>query len=107
VGGLTLLHSILIRWFDGNRRIETQSAGLLCGHLGRDDRYESSTGFRKESDAAIGKGEKGMILAHADIRAGMPFRAALTDDDVAGHDSLIAEALHAQALALGVATVAG
>ncbi len=73
---------VLIRWFDGNRRIDGPSAGLFCCHLGRHDRYECSALFREEADAAIGSGKEGMVLAHADIRAGMPFRAALTNNDV-------------------------
>src|SRR5919112_867097 len=69
------------------------SLRLLCGLLGRYDRYESSALFRQESDASISGGKEGMILAHADVHARMPFRAALTNNDVARHDLLIAELL--------------
>src|SRR5690348_18503442 len=48
-----------------------------------------------------------MVLADADVVAGVPLGAALTHDDVAGEDSLSAELLHAGALALTVAAVAG
>ena len=73
------------------RRVGVMPAGapsfcsrrLFCGLLGRYDRYKGSALTRQESDSAIGGGKEGMILAHADIRARMPFRAALTNDDVA------------------------
>jgi hypothetical protein len=80
---------------------------LFCGLLGRDYRYESSAEFRNESDAAVSERKQGMILAHADVHARVPFRSALADDDVAGDDGLVAEALDAEAPARGVTTVAG
>jgi hypothetical protein len=61
---------------------------------------------RQEADSAIGRGKEGVVFAHADIRAGMPFGAALTNNDVAGDNLLIAETLHAQTTACRVATVA-
>src|SRR5262249_9762793 len=60
-----------------------------------------------ERDLAVGQCKKRVILAQADIRPRVPFGAALTHDDVAGEDSLSAELLHAEALALTVAAVAG
>src|SRR5438067_10954520 len=60
-----------------------------------------------ERDAAVGKRKQGMILANADVVAGVPLGAALAHDDVAGARSLAAEQLHAEALALTVAAVAG
>src|SRR5690606_29999643 len=47
------------------------------------------------------------VPPHADEAAGMDLGAELTDEDVAGHDRLAAVDLHAAALTLGVATVAG
>ena len=44
-------------------------------------------------------GEKSMVGAHADIKAGMPGGAALTRDNVAGNHVLAAIGLDAQALA--------
>src|SRR5215471_17625957 len=58
-------------------------------------------------DAAVGKRKKRVILADADVLARVPLGAALAHDDVAGEDSLSAELLHAEALALTVAAVAG
>src|SRR3546814_10580142 len=55
---------------------------------------------------AVGGGEQGVILAHADVLAGMHLGAALADDDIARNDGLAAELLDAEALGLGVATVA-
>src|SRR5690348_7418238 len=60
-----------------------------------------------ECDAAVGKCKERVVLADADIAARVPLGAALAHDDVAGEDSLSAELLHAEALALTVAAVAG
>src|SRR4029079_12313801 len=60
-----------------------------------------------ERDLAVGECKKRMVLAQADIVARVPLGAALTHDDVAGEDSLSAALLHAEALALTVAAVAG
>src|SRR5689334_3166534 len=60
-----------------------------------------------ERDLTVGKRKKGMILAQADVVPRVPLRAALTHDDVAGARLLAAEQLHAEALALTVASVAG
>src|SRR6185369_6497704 len=60
-----------------------------------------------ERDLAVGKRKEGMVLAQADVVARVPLRAALTHDDVAGASLLAAEQLHAEALALTVAAVAG
>src|SRR5206468_11943463 len=60
-----------------------------------------------ECDAAVGKREKRVVLAEADIVARVPLGAALAHDDVAGANHLAAEFLHAEALALAVAAVAG
>src|ERR1043165_7311675 len=48
-----------------------------------------------------------MVLAQADVVARVPLGAALTHDDVAREDSFPTELLHAEALALTVAAVAG
>src|SRR4029079_1670478 len=48
-----------------------------------------------------------MVLAQADVVARVPLGAALAHDDVAGEDVLPTEFLHAEALALAVAAVAG
>jgi hypothetical protein len=47
-----------------------------------------------------------VVRPHADIASGIPFGAALADDDVAGQHVLAAELLDAEALALRVAAVA-
>src|SRR6478752_410586 len=83
-----------------------RSRRLLCGLLGRYDRYKGSALTRQKSDSAIGRGKEGVVFAHADIRAGMPFGAALTNNDVAGDNLLVAELLDAETTACGVAAVA-
>ena len=55
---------------------------------------------------AIGEREERVVFAHADVRAGVELGAALAQDDIAGKDTLTAEFLHTQALALGVAPIA-
>src|SRR5436309_6554317 len=60
-----------------------------------------------ERDLAVGKRKQGMVLAQADVRPRVPLGAALTHDDVAGANGFAAELLHAEALALAVAAVAG
>src|SRR4028119_206279 len=82
------------------------SCRLLCGLLGRYNRYEGSALTRQESDAAIGGGKEGVVFAHAHVHARVHFRAALTNDDVAGEHLLIAELLDAQTTACRVAAVA-
>src|SRR5690606_38888961 len=53
------------------------------------------------------EGEEGVVLAPADVVAGVEVGAALTHDDHAGLDDLTAEALHTEALGVGVAAVPG
>src|SRR6476646_10259569 len=60
-----------------------------------------------ECDLAVAKRKKRMVFAQADVVARVPLGAALTHDDVAGARLLAAEQLHAEALALTVAAVAG
>src|SRR6476660_6782563 len=50
-------------------------------------------------------GEKRVVLAAADVRAGKELRAALPDEDRAARDELAAEALHAEPLRVRVAAV--
>ena len=81
----------------------------LCVFLGR-NRHDVHVFATKlaisERNTAVGESKEGVILAHADVIARVPLRAALTNDDVAGARALAAEELHAQALAFTVATVA-
>src|SRR5262245_62391163 len=57
-------------------------------------------------DLAFAKREQGVVLADADVVAGVPFGAALTDDDVAGKNALAARLLDAEAPAGRIAAVA-
>ena len=56
---------------------------------------------------AVYKSEQGVIGAAADIVAGMDMCASLTNDDVAGKDSLSVRLLYAEALGLTVTAVLG
>src|SRR3954469_11489989 len=73
------------------------------GRLHRDGGAAAGAGV--EGHPAVRLGEQGVVLADADIGAGVELGAALTDQDVARDHDLIAELLHAQALAGGIAAV--
>jgi hypothetical protein len=57
-------------------------------------------------DMTFNLGEQGMVGPHADIKARMPGRAALTRNDVSGNHMLAAKNLDPKALALGITSVA-
>src|SRR6202161_1103594 len=79
----------------------------LLGRLRhRNHRYESAAaGFRTKLDTALYLGEESVVGAHADIKAGVPGRAALTRNDVAGNHVLAAIGLDTEALACRITTV--
>ena len=52
-------------------------------------------------------GEQGVVLAHADVLAGLEAAAALAHDDGTAGNQLPAENLHAQALRIRIAAVLG
>src|ERR1700754_3678749 len=88
-GGLKLIHRLFRR---------------SLGH--RTNRYErAAVGFGLKLDMTFDLGEEGMIGTHADIKAGVPGRAALTRNDVAGNHTLTTKGLDAKALALGITSV--
>lgn len=60
-----------------------------------------------EHDLTVGQREQRVVLAHADIDAGMELGAALADENVAGQNGFTAIALDAQTLGMGIATVFG
>ena len=62
--------------------------------------------FRCELNLSIDEREQRMILASADITAGVPFGAALARKDIAGEHDLAAGRLQAEPPAHGVAAVA-
>src|ERR1700743_1086273 len=66
----------------------------------------AAAGGGVEGGPALGLWDQGVVLADADIGAGMELGAALADQHVAGEHELVAEALHAQPLAGGIAAVA-
>src|SRR5471030_871755 len=85
---------------------------LFSSHLGRD------LGWRREHvhldlaaapgterDEAVGGGEEGVVATDTDILARVHLGTALADQDVARHDLLAAEALHAEAASVGIAAV--
>src|SRR5882724_3743054 len=85
---------------------DLNSIHRLFGRLGhRKYRHDGAAiGFGTELDAAFNLGEKSMVGAHADIKAGMPGGAALTRDDIAGNDVLAAERLDSEPLARRITT---
>src|SRR5258706_1475814 len=60
-----------------------------------------------EVDFAIDQREQRVVLADADVGAGMELGAALAHDDRAGRNHLAAERLHAEHLGLRIAAVPG
>jgi hypothetical protein len=69
---------------DDFRRINVDEAAVLATVL--------------EADHAADLGEEGVVLAAADVCAGLQRCATLTDDDAATEDSLTAEYLNAKSL---------
>ena len=53
-----------------------------------------------EADDAGDLGEEGVVLAAADVRAGLQRGSTLANDDGAAEDGLAAEALHAEPLCI-------
>src|SRR4051812_32086748 len=78
----------------------------LAGRHGR-DRDLATTAAEAEGHRTRDQREQRVVLAAADAEARVEVGAALADDDLAGLDDLTAEALHAEALGVRVATVAG
>jgi hypothetical protein len=60
-------------------------------HYRKDGYVHAAFGFGIELNATVGESEKRVILADADIVAGMPFGAALARQNIAGDDALAAE----------------
>ncbi|SOY51190.1 conserved membrane hypothetical protein [Cupriavidus taiwanensis] len=58
-----------------------------------------------ELHVAVDQGEQRVVLAHADVVAGMHAGTALADDDAAGVDGLATKHLHAQTLRFGITAV--
>src|SRR5262245_6127768 len=71
------------------------------------DRLLAGRALEVELDPAAHLRVERMVLAHADVVAGMDLGSALPHDDAAGGDELSAVGLDAQALGLGIAAVAG
>jgi len=78
-----------------------------CKRLGldRDDVDRLATALGAEEHRAGGRGEQGVVATATDVHARVKVSAALTDEDLAGLDDLAAEALDAQSLGGGIATV--
>jgi hypothetical protein len=72
-------------------------SGLFSSLACRDNISKTAAaGFFREGHLAIGQGEKRMILAHANIGARVEFRAALTNNNVAGDHILTTKFLDAK-----------
>ncbi len=73
--------------------------GLFCGFRFRGHGYEyAAVGLRTEVHVTCGQCENRVVLADANIGAGMPLGSALTQNNVARNDSFAAELLYAKAL---------
>src|SRR5690606_37599395 len=74
---------------------------------GRNDVDDLAAALRSELDRTGREREQGVVPAASDVVAGVEVGATLTHDDLTGVDELAAEALHAEALRIGVAAVLG
>src|SRR5580704_17606953 len=89
-----------------SQRSLTVAARLVRSHLLLDGTHHvDAPPLPVEEHHTIGKGEQGVVLAAADVEAGMIAGAALPHDDTAGAHALAAVNLDAQSLAVGLATV--
>src|SRR3954466_9312007 len=75
--------------------------------LGGNDVHDAAAPATRELDGARRFGEQRVVLADAHALARPEARAALADDDLAAGHGLAGEDLHAEALGVGVAAVAG
>src|SRR5688572_12975817 len=99
---------------DEDAHLVDEAHGLLCGRrdvgcLGGDrvDRHEglALVAALVEADRAVAQGEQRVVLAGADVDAGVEAAADLAHEDVARAHDLAAELLDATSLGLGVAAV--
>src|SRR3954447_18728220 len=104
----------MLNSFERNARAEIvrgsavalQSRSLGLWSRGADDADRLAAAFGAELDGAGSGREQRVVTAAAHVHAWVEVSAALADDDLAGLDDLAAEALDAQPLGGGVATVA-
>src|SRR5215213_5925883 len=87
-------------------RVSDAKAALLGG-VGRDDADHAAAAAGSEVDLAGRLREDRVVLADAGAGAGLESRATLAHDDLAAGDGLACEHLHAEALGVRVAAVAG
>src|SRR4051794_1202210 len=80
---------------------------LRRGGVAGRDRDDAAAAAGRELHRARGAGEQRVVAAHADALAGLEAAAALADDDLAAGHGLAGEDLHAEALGVRVAAVAG
>src|SRR4051812_45263191 len=73
--------------------------------LADEHRLANARALDGEAHFAVDQCEQRVILADADVRAGVELGAALADDDGAGRHGLAAEHLHAEHLRLRIAAV--
>src|SRR5690606_24290338 len=94
--------------FTGTKKPRRDGALSQLASSGRNDVHEGTTlgAARVECDMAVDLSKDRVILAQTNANARMELSSALTDDDVAGQHRFAAEALDAQALGLGITTVA-
>ena len=86
---------------------DAAAEGFSSGGGFGDDVDVLAVPLRGEMHAAVDQRKKRIVLAHAYAIAGVELGAPLANQDVACHDGLAAKALDAQALGVGIPTVAG
>src|SRR6202035_1418310 len=88
------------------RSVIPQSRRIGKGKLFRRNRIDvDATPAAIESDAAVDQRKDRVVAAETEVFARHKFRAALTDDDVTGHNRFAAKSFDPKAFANAVTTV--
>ena len=92
--------SITLLFQAGGYPMAARATALFSCVRYRHDRYVLTVvALLAELDFTFNLGKKRVVFAHADVRARIPFGAALTDDDVTRNDVFATELFHAKAFA--------
>ena len=78
---------------------------LGLGFYGKDADEAAILALVLEENNSVDRGEERIVLAAADVPAGLVARAALANENRAGIHELAAESLDAEPLSLGIAAV--
>lgn len=89
-----------------NRLPFVRTVLLACGDLVNANLFLAKV-FGFETDNAVDRCKQRIILANADVDAGMEVRTTLTHEDIARKHELTVRALRSETLGMAVAAVTG